>query len=1000
MSSLKPIQQQMYTRERQGIFRAAEGFDTIAKSQGLENNWIKKVLHPLCVYDAPAELASRGEKDEKAYPDAVHLVRTENGDIVLGRSLYKAADFTGLRSAFFTHNFVIPAGHGEGTADYKQWLNTTFADSYDIEQGMELPELDTLPAEKIYPAVAPASVLTELNIDEQTFKRLLYAVMTSLSGRKKVYVSLNVPAGDTSTAAKKLLFVLYGYMPYDFRKKLGFLTYAAEPASRKGMHLTFVPQGSLRPGDRNMEKEFVFDLPQGRILNAEAEEGERPFVEFMWEHVKNGESPEAFFKFADQMLRGMEFGRELSLQGYDELSVFYRMERGENEWYQRNKASVLQGLNEYLTSPEAMRRRMRLNDLFLASFDREFDAVRQGALPDPDVIKCFKDYYNADSSYLGNKLIEYLIRSLNNLHAAKRTDLAARICQIIDSSPALCAVFLHKVLSTGALTNALFLPYAQEKLARAADVQDMLDLFRDWGRVQPELLNRPEFQKLAEAAVMDRLRSMPQRHEATVHFQQSVLNMMHERLGTPAEEAMLDKLYEAGECFLLTEVKLQEITPAQLKQLGFCTRADLGPWVAQLPPRLQSLAVEFVAAYDWFTTEKPEPSLLLELSEQEREHVQGWAKRWLPAELQNGNYARLLPAYSELSEKGSRVLNYDALLRDVRSWAGDVELVFRFIRWSEELGDPRKGFHPDYQKSLMAFFKEEGKEGLHKKALWRRHFEQAQGPYLAFYNKAKRATDPPLLQTLRKLRKGRALLVLLATAALVAVVVVFASGLLSQEPEGTSLQTAQTNNTLSPATTEAEPISPQQETPAVQVTLPAEEGGSTVKGLKLLFAFTDFVRQETFEPESINITDSEGERHEFKDFTLEPVTSDASTGDGEGTLSVSGTGSANAQGDTQSTGSENGVQGGTQSAGSENGTQGNNEPAGAENGSGNPSGSTAGSSTTGAPAVTKRPSYPYKVLVTINEDYSIQEGSTVEVDGEEYPITPAADSEEGTAGEH
>lgn len=991
MSSLKPIQQQMYTRERQGIFRAAEGFDTIAKSQGLENNWIKKVLHPLCVYDAPAELASRGEKDEKAYPDAVHLVRTENGDTVLGRSLYKAADFTGLRSAFFTHNFVIPNGHGEGTADYKQWLNATFADAYDIEQGMELPELDTLPAEKIYPAVAPASVLSGLSIDEQTFKRLMYAVMMALSGRKKVYVSLNVPAGETSAAAQKLLFVLYGFMPYAFRKKLGFLTYAAEPASRKGIHLTFVPQGGLRPGDRNVEKEFVFDLPQGRILNAEAEEAERPFLEFMWEHLKSGESPEAFFKFADQMLSGMEFGRGLSLQGYDELSIFYRMKRGENEWYQRNKASVLQGLNEYLTSPEAMRRRMRLNDLFLAAFDREFDAVRQGALPDPEVVKCFKDYYNADSSYIGSKLIEYLIRSLNNLYSAKRGDLAARICQIIDSSPALLAAFLHKVLSTGALTNALFLPYAQEKLARAADVQDMLDLFRDWGRVQPELLNRPEFQKLAESAVMDRLRSMPQRHEATVHFQQSVLNMMHERLGMPAEEALLGRLYEAGERFLLTEVKLQEITPAQLKQLSFCTRADLGPWVAQLPARLQSLAVEFVAAYDWFTTEKPEPSLLMELSEQEREHVRDWAKRWLPTELQNENYARLLPAYCQLSEKGSRVLNYDALLKDVQSWAGGVELVFRFIRWSEwhtEFGNPRTGFHPDYQKSLMAFFKEEGKEGLRKKSLWRRHFEQAQGPFLAFYNKAKRATDPPLLQTLRKLRKGRALLVLLATAALVAAVVVFASGLLSPEPEDTALQMAQTNNTLTPATTEAEPVSPQQEAPAVQVTLPVEEKGATAKGLKLLFAFADVVRQETFEPESINITDSEGNRHEFKDFLLERVTPDVPAEDGKGSLSKDGTGSAN------------GIQGDTQSAGTANGAQRNNEPAGAENGSGNPSGSAAGSSTPDAPAVTKQPSYPYKVWVTINEDYSIQKGSTVEVDGEQYPIASAADSDEGAAGEH
>ncbi|MDP4097290.1 hypothetical protein OIN60_10955 [Paenibacillus sp. P96] len=958
MSSLKPIQQQMYTRERQGIFRSTEGFDTIAKSRGLENNWIKKVLHPLCVYDAPAELASHGEKDEQAYPEAIHLVRAENGDVILGRSLYKASDFTGLRSAFFTHNFIIPAGYGEGSSDYKLWLNTAFEDSYDMEQGMELPELDRLPAAKIYPSLTPESVLSELQIDEQTFKKLLYAVMMSLSGRKKMYVTLNVPAGATSAAAKKLLSVLYSVIPYAFRKKLGFLTYAAEPASKKGIHLTFVTQGGLRPGDRSIEKEFVFDLPQGRILNIETEETDKPFLELIWEFVKGGESPEAFFKIADQMMNGMEFGRAFSVQAYDELSVFYRMEQGKLEWYQRNKAEMLRGLNEYLTGPEAMRRRMRLNDLFLASFDREFDAVKEGALPDPDVVKCFKDYYNADSSYIGGKLIEYLIRSLNNMYSVKRTDGVAPVYQIIDSSPTLCGAFLHKVLSTGTLMNTLFLPYANEKFTRATDVQDMLDLIRDWGRIQPELLKHSDFQKLAETAITERLSSMSLRQEAAVHFQQSVLSMLHERLGTPGEEAMLERLYEAGERFLLTEIKLQEIAPAQLRQLSFCTRPDLGPWVAKLPSRLQSLAVEFVAAYDWFADENPAPSLLMELSEQEREHVRSWAVRWLPVELQKENFARLLPAYMELSEQGSSVLNYTGLMKDVWNWAGNMELVYRFIRWTEqhtEFSSPRTGFHAEYQKSLMAFFKEEGREGLHRKSVWRRYFEQAEGPFLAFYNKAKRLTASPLMRTLRKLRKGRALLVLVIITALVAGVVTLASGVLSPEKPPETPQA----NVPANSTTDAEPPQQQEEAAPVQVTLPARQEGTSEGGLKLLFAFPDVVRQETFQPELIRITDPEGNKHEFTDFTLEPAPSDAPAGDGEGTLSGSETGSAN------------GVQGDTQSGGTVNGTQENNEPA-----------------------------YPYKVLVTINENYPIQKGSTVEVDGGEYPITSAADSEEETAGEH
>ena len=57
------IQQQLYTRERSGIFRGTEGFDTVAVSDGLDAVFIKKLLHPVCGYDAPTELASRGEKE-------------------------------------------------------------------------------------------------------------------------------------------------------------------------------------------------------------------------------------------------------------------------------------------------------------------------------------------------------------------------------------------------------------------------------------------------------------------------------------------------------------------------------------------------------------------------------------------------------------------------------------------------------------------------------------------------------------------------------------------------------------------------------------------------------------------------------------------------------------------------------------------------------------------------------------------------------------------------
>lgn len=81
------IEQQYYTRGRQGIFRSNEGYDTVAKSPRLDNSFIKKALHPFCVYDAPRELQER-EADPREYPDALICFRAETGELVIGQSVY------------------------------------------------------------------------------------------------------------------------------------------------------------------------------------------------------------------------------------------------------------------------------------------------------------------------------------------------------------------------------------------------------------------------------------------------------------------------------------------------------------------------------------------------------------------------------------------------------------------------------------------------------------------------------------------------------------------------------------------------------------------------------------------------------------------------------------------------------------------------------------------------------------------------------------------------
>src|SRR4051812_23843134 len=100
----------MYTRERGGVFHATDGYDTIAISESLDKDFVKKYLHPFCMYHAPKTLTERGEKDPSYYPEAVTLFQPETGDLVIGQAVFIPADFTGSRSTYFMHNYIISSG--------------------------------------------------------------------------------------------------------------------------------------------------------------------------------------------------------------------------------------------------------------------------------------------------------------------------------------------------------------------------------------------------------------------------------------------------------------------------------------------------------------------------------------------------------------------------------------------------------------------------------------------------------------------------------------------------------------------------------------------------------------------------------------------------------------------------------------------------------------------------------------------------------------------------
>ncbi|MFC9711029.1 hypothetical protein ACFTRD_23030 [Paenibacillus sp. NPDC056933] len=812
-----PIEQQMYTRERRGVFRTTEGFDTVAASPGLDPSFIKKVLHPYCVYDAPAELTGRSEKDETKFPPSIHLLHLESGETILGQNVYQSADFTGLRSAFFAHNYVLSPERSEEQMKQGGWLDAVFATSYDIEQGTVLPALTELPhAAGVGQGSArgtstgigmgaspggfssdspPSQILGALKMDEVVFKRLLYAVMQAVATRRKVYIALDVPAEEVTAGAKGLLRLLFTALPYAFRRQLGFMTFAKEPQAKKGIHVQFVERGTLRPKDRNTEKDFTFDLVSGRVTHADASVAKLPYTEFAWSLLHEPTAAGPFYDFADEMLSGMEPGRELSIEAYGELSMFYRLEQGREDLYVDNKNDVLSGLLTYLKPEGGAQQRSRLNELFLTLLSRELDSVKRENVPEESVAARIGEYFRVAAPVVQSRIVDYFMYGVNNARSQKRMRAVQELYGLLDRDSLLSHAFFDKVLANESLTKLLFEPYLDNQLKRTESAADVVEVIQSWVTSHPSAIHNSFLLERTSTELRERLCSAPNpvhsanealkrvsvldRVSATGSFdpgitarigQSGAVTRANRKGGSesafqqPAYQEELtrlaDKLAYVINLFMIQDLDLERVNREQLLSIDILLHGnEVRDWAARQGADVSARTNLMLAARAWLSGEGREEEELEGLSLSERNELQRWTRRWLAEELRElpGTPAfEALPLAFYRGGSGSNRLDYPGLIEFIYTNSGRTEVLYQFMEWSENqrLFIRGSNAHKGYADAIVTYFKAHDREAFKSKSAFKPYYARASKTMKPVYDRARTELSSPLIRMLTGKRKN------------------------------------------------------------------------------------------------------------------------------------------------------------------------------------------------------------------------------------------------------
>jgi hypothetical protein len=707
------VQQQLYTRERGGIFRSNEGFDTVAKSSGLDNSFIKSVLHPFCVYKIPQEFLKSGETNSTLFPESVASFHAPNGDMVIGRSIYVEADFTGQRSTSFTHNFVIPKEiKGELLRSPASLFHIQdFRSTYDIQQGKQLDELDVeVFLSEGHSFTYDEELMRQLGLDETMYKQLLLAMMGSVTNKKKVYISLNVPITELPKYASRLMEVMYQSLPHGIREQLGFMTYNSEPEGKQGIHVMFVEQDSIRPNDRNTEKDYIFDFPNRRFMNVELSQGtEHIYLDYAWKYRDEPDALVDFFAFCEQALLDIPAG-SIQPTHYYQLCHLYQIEQGNTAMYESNRAGVLNWILAYLKK-ENVGAKPRLNRLFVEQLMHEH-------IPNRDFLKEVVHYClisNFDIEQLMMVLAKLISRQFN--HQLSVEESLPVFDQLEKNSPDMLHSLIHKLYE---LNSSCMEEYVLVRMDRVTSLQKWADEINFWTNQGNVIMTRFIMDQTLKRVIhlLD-----PDSSKRILQAKEVCSNMREFSNGHGRRyDSFADFIISGVFVYFVNALSLKDISMKDWEVLDFVFPYSDAEYTKQLDETGKENLSVLTAVHNVLSYEVDRPSIAydslekLSISQQKRAHE--LLKKLLPLSIQKGQY-ELIPFAFYVPERdynhaNSSEFEYLDMLKYVASQTSGSDRLYDFIVWSTI---DKRFDKVDYLKALDRYFTENDSQAFKKETV-------------------------------------------------------------------------------------------------------------------------------------------------------------------------------------------------------------------------------------------------------------------------------------------
>ena len=299
--------QHFYSRvpARVSLYNKRDGFDTFAKSSGLEREFLLGELS--AVYMDKLDIHDPVRVRRGEIPTVYSQMPLSDGRAVQTAVGYLPLDFTGERSAYLAHSQILSDVEkaavyaSEGTDVFNPEMFITDISAFDITARNAAP--NPALAEKPYIPHAltdPAIAMRKYN--PEMMKSFIYAVLCSLcDGGRDVYFRLPTEDKLASREALGIINALMTLFPYEMRERLSFVSYISRPDSYPGFKLKCVGQACEKiPESRGAFYDFVTGIVTAQPAGLEQN---ITFAAFLYSLIENSKVRAEFHKFVSGIIQ-------------------------------------------------------------------------------------------------------------------------------------------------------------------------------------------------------------------------------------------------------------------------------------------------------------------------------------------------------------------------------------------------------------------------------------------------------------------------------------------------------------------------------------------------------------------------------------------------------------------------------------------------------------------------------------------------------------------------